>query len=157
MRGLPLSVLIDNRVRYMRQQGEDVDLAREIRRVMETVEEVARFRAPKYLACYSDLVQDAAQERGDTLPEAFPDITMMLELGVPRTTDMSLINLGLSRASALAVAGFITDENLTPEQVRAWILERDISALGIPPFAVREVSRVLELHDGEDGTVSDAS
>jgi hypothetical protein len=53
---------------------------------MLDVEQIGRFHAPKYLSCYADLLSLALGE-DDALRQSFPDINMMLELGVSRITD----------------------------------------------------------------------
>lgn len=89
-------------------------------------------------------------ERGLALEGDMPDVTMMLELGVPRETDMALIGLGLSRATALAVSTFIPAEKLTAAECQAWFDTHDVEVLGLPAFAVREIQEVLHLRDEED-------
>jgi hypothetical protein len=63
MRGLPLAQLIANRITYLRGRNRQVKLPKEIRDVMRDVEQVARFQAPKYLACYSDILSLHAVDR----------------------------------------------------------------------------------------------
>lgn len=74
-----------------------------------------------------------------------PDITMMLDLGVPRLTDMGLLNAGLSRATAMAVATFIAAADLTSAQCLDWLHDRHVETLGLPAFALREVQEFLEV------------
>ena len=64
---------------------------------------------------------------------------MMLELGVPRPTDMSFISVGLSRATTRAIAEFVLDPFLSPAQCTAWIENVDVEQLELPAFAVREI------------------
>lgn len=142
MNGLPLSRLIDYRLRWKRNQGQQVNTAATIREVMSDVEKIARFHAPKFLACFNDVVSVRLGELGLSTEEQ-PDITMMLELGVPRLTDMGLINAGLSRASAMAVSPYISDPDLNSGECLTWLRERDVETLGIPAFALREIAQLL--------------
>jgi hypothetical protein len=143
MNGVPLARLIDSRIRWKREQFDEVNVAATIRETMSDVEKIARFQAPKYLSCFNDVVRHRMSELGSDLSDQ-PDITMMLELGVPRLTDMGLINAGLSRASAMAVAPFIAASDLTSAQCLDWLNDRDVQTLGLPPFALREVQELLE-------------
>lgn len=142
MNGVPLARLIDYRIRWKRDQSLKVNVAATIREIMSDVEKIARFVAPKYLSCFNDVVLYRMFELGAT-PSDEPDITMMLELGVPRLTDMGLINAGLSRATAMTISQFIAASNLSSAQCLAWLRERGVETLGLPAFALREVQELL--------------
>jgi len=139
MRGVPLSVIIDNRANWRRDQGEEVSYPRLIRQVMADVEDIARFEAPRYLSCYADVVAQAAGELGRQMDVDTVDIEMMLELGVPRPTDMSFISVGLSRATTRAISGFVLEPTLSPAECATWIETVDLEELELPAFAVREI------------------
>ncbi len=139
MRGVPLSIIIDNRAKWRRDQGKDVSYPRLIRQVMADVEDIARFEAPRYLSCFSDVVAQAAGELGRQIDGDGFDIEMMLELGVPRPTDMSFISVGLSRATTRAISEFVLDQSLSPDECIAWIEATDLEQLELPAFAVREI------------------
>jgi hypothetical protein len=141
MRGVPLSVMIDNRARWIRQQGDEVSYPKLIRRVMKDVESIARFEAPKYLSCFSDVVAEAAREIGQSIPDSV-EIDMMLELGVPRVTDMSFIALGLSRATVIAISKDVPEDRWSPSDCGAWIDSQDPEDLDVPNFAIRELREV---------------
>jgi helicase-like:DEAD/DEAH box helicase-like len=146
MRGVPLGVIIDNRAKHQRKQKREVSYPELIRKVMSDVEDIARFEAPKYLSCYADVVKQAAQELGHQMEEKDPvDIEMMLELGVPRLTDMSFISIGLSRAAARAIADFVRDPSFSSRQCIQWIESTDLEILELPPFAVREILALRQL------------
>lgn len=142
MNGIPLSRLIDYRIRWLRDNRRDAKPATTIRQVMADVEKIARFSAPKYLACFNDIVLFRLGELGIQVEDA-PDVAMMLELGVPRVTDMGLINAGLSRASAMAVSPFISTPDLDGPACLVWLRERDIETLDLPAFAHREIAALL--------------
>lgn len=139
MRGVPLNVIIDNRARWRRDQGQEVSYPGLIRKVMADVEDIARFEAPRYLSCYADVVAQAAAELGRQMDVDVVDIEMMLELGVPRPTDMSFISVGLSRATTRAIAEYVLDPSLSPAQCTAWIENIDVEQLELPAFAAREI------------------
>ena len=81
----------------------------------------------------------AAQELGRQINVDTVDIEMMLELGVPRPTDMSFISIGLSRATTRAIAEFVMDPALSPAACTAWIENVDVEQLELPAFAAREI------------------
>jgi hypothetical protein len=144
MRGRPLATLISERIRYNQRSGRAAAVPPLIRQVMTDVEQYARFQAPKYLACYLDIlryhVTSAGGEAGD---EDFPDVSMMLELGVSRTTEVSLMALGLSRTSTVALSEYIVPDELTPSEALAWLRERDLATLPLPALVRREIAERL--------------
>lgn len=144
MRGVPLRVIIDNRARNRRQRGMTVVYPQLIRKVMEDVEDIARFEAPRYLACYSDVVAAAASALGTANFPSNVEIDMMLELGVPRITEMAMISLGLSRATTMAISEQLVSDAMTPAACADWILHSVPEELDIPRFAVRELADVQD-------------
>jgi hypothetical protein len=141
MRGYPLPRLIEERISYLKLSG-DVKLPKVIRETMQDVEQEARFRAPKYLACYSDLLQLHLKRVGRESEAAeMPDVSMMLELGVSRDTHVSLMALGLSRTSAVALGEYIVEDELTREQCVQWLHEQDLAQLDLPILVRQEIVR----------------
>lgn len=152
MRGRPIPWLVNERIDYERSRKPDsFSSAKCIRAVLDDVEQVARFRAPKYLACYADIVDVIAPPVAGGTPR--PDVTMMLELGVSRGTDVSLMSLGLSRTATTHISEFIADGHLTPMEALHWLAEQNLSSLGVPAMIVREVEDVVRrarLRSGSD-------
>jgi hypothetical protein len=144
MRGYPLARIIRERYDFYRQRNQARPLDPLIRETMGDVEKYARFEAPKYLSCYLDILNLETAARGITAPAATMDIEMMLELGVSRTTEVSLMSLGLSRASVLALSGLIDEDVLTPTDAQAWAAGLDVESLDLPVLIAREIGRVQE-------------
>jgi hypothetical protein len=143
MRGFPLARLIADRINYLERKKREYKLPNEIRDVMRDVEQVARFKAPKYLACYTDVLALHFQQQGrGEIPE-LPDISMMLELGVSRVTEVSLMALGLSRTSAIALSEFIIDDELGRDEVRKWVQQNRGVQQGLPALVRREIDDVF--------------
>lgn len=140
MRGVPVSLIIEGKAKYRREKGQDVSYPQLIREVLVDIENVARYEAPKLLACYSDVVLHAAGKLNRIPPEQVDDVELMLELGVPRRTDMSLMSLGLSRSTTRSIADFIALDNMTPEACADWIVNTDPERLDLPRFAIRELA-----------------
>ena len=150
MRGLPLAVLIAERIRYESTRPRPPSIATSIRRTMADVEKIARFEAPKYLACYLDLLRVDFERRGieDQLID-LPDVAMLLELGVSRMTELSMISLGLSRTTAVALSEHIIDDELDKSDCLRWLRQRDIEALGLPVLVQLEIEALLERRPAE--------
>jgi hypothetical protein len=147
MRGYPLSRLISERITFLRTRtkGKRPDAAAVIRDTMDDVEQIARFAAPRYLACYQDVFAFHLAEKGETPSITTDELTMMLELGVSRTTEVSLMSLGLSRTSAIALSELITADQLTPEQALAWLRAQVVEQLGVPVLVQNEIAEILKL------------
>lgn len=139
MSGMPLARLIDQRL-----SNSAKALPAVIRDVMSDVEKVARFQAPKYLACYLDLLRVHAQDLGEENLGELPDITMMLELGVSRVTEVSMMALGLSRPATIAMSGFINDDAMTPSEVLTWLQSQNFDGLNLPVLVRREVQARIQ-------------
>lgn len=139
MRGRPLSLLIANRLSYMRRSGRQFKLPNEIRQVLTDVEQFARFQGPLYLACYADTLATAMPTN-----ESLPDIAMMMELGVSRTTELSMMSIGMSRTSAVALSEHIIEDELDPVECIAWIEDHDLEAIGLPALVVAEITRAVD-------------
>jgi hypothetical protein len=146
MRGLPLSRLINDRIRWEKDHETGASLAATIRAVLNEVEQIARFEAPRSLACYTDLlrVHFHAIERPDLAARLRDDLHLMLEFGVSIPTQVSLIGLGLSRTSAVLLGDLITDDQLNEAATLAWLTTGVWREADLPVLVRAEVERVLE-------------
>jgi hypothetical protein len=149
MRGYPLARLIADRIRFARERGLGGTTAAAIRSVMEDVEQIARFEAPKGLACYMDLLRIYLQEVGrEDLISDFPDIGLLLELGVSQQTQVSLIGLGLSRTSAIGLSELIAADDLTEDGAIQWLSSntRLWREADLPGLVKQEIETVFANH-----------
>jgi hypothetical protein len=143
MRGFPLAQLIASRLRFRGNPNDEREIASVIRETMADVEQVARFEAPKYLACYLDVLAFNLHERGrEDVAATMPDLNMMLELGVSRATEVSLMALGLSRTSVIAISQFIIEDELTREEALTWLRAQELEVLDIPALVREEIDRI---------------
>lgn len=149
MRGFPLARLIQDRIDYVAKKRKRSDDAIEIRAVMNEVEQIARFEAPRGLSCYCDVLRQHLREveREDLLNQ-LPLFSIFLELGVNQQTQISLIGIGLSRTSTIAISELITADWLTESQVLQWLeSNREFwSHASLPALVKREIEQVLEQH-----------
>lgn len=113
MRGYPLARLISSWIGSLEKRKKPVRLAAEIRSVMSDVENVARFIAPKYIGCYVDVLRAFfAANHHNEYESQLSDISLQLELGASTPTQISLIGLGLTRTTAVEIAGLIANSEL---------------------------------------------
>lgn len=145
MRGHSLAQLISTREKAYIEKGYSVDLPELIRSTMDDVETIARFQAPKYLSCYVDLLKHflSSIDRHDLLDDIM-ELNVLLEFGVSQMTQLSLIGLGLSRSTAIALSELISDTSLNEEQCVAWLLSNEWMTEGMPELSKREVEKILE-------------
>ena len=140
MKGYPLSVLIQQSQKYWKSK-KNIHLV--IREVMKDVEEYARFKFAKYSSCYIDVLRYylTNSDRHD-LSSTIPQLNMWLEFGVSQQTQISLISLGLSRNTSIALSEYIASDNLNRADCLAWISENDISLLEISPIMIEEILNI---------------
>jgi superfamily II DNA/RNA helicase len=153
MRGLPLGRIINNRIRYLTRRGQSFSISSAIRNTMRDVEDVARFRAPKYLAAYVDVLRHHLRQLGreGLLPESLT-FDLYLEFGVSTKTLLSLIGIGLSRTSAVAINEFLASDDLSEEEVFERLKERRWQGYNIPNIVKREIGRIVERRTAMPGT-----
>jgi superfamily II DNA/RNA helicase len=150
LKGFSLAEMIKRNIAYHRKHEKSYNLPRLIRNTMELVEQIARFKAPKYLSAYVDVLNLHLQATGRTdLIERDLDLGTQLEFGVSSRTLLSLMELGLSRMSSVALYEKIAKDDLSKEDCVRWVAEREMQFEGmdIPAIIVREIREKL-LPDG---------
>lgn len=140
MNGMPLHRLIE-------QRAASHPLAQAIRDVMADIENVVRFQSAKYLACYNDVLDIYLKEKGEIGNGPNFDVTMMLELGVSRQSQVVLMSVGLSRTTTLAIADLIPSDDWTPQEATAWLKETDFKSVAIPAALKREIATLVGQKD----------
>ncbi|HEX6860510.1 MAG TPA: DEAD/DEAH box helicase [Caulobacteraceae bacterium] len=146
MRGLPLRRLIANQIRVLENRGREVRIPAVIRQVMKDVEEVARFQAPKFLSCYTDILRQHLNEIGRAdLSDDFVNLNLLMEFGVPGGTQLSFMGLGLSRTTAIALAELVADDKLSEDECRDWLGLGLWEEFDLPNLVKREIRTALSL------------
>jgi len=130
MRGEPLTQLVNEAVKFKlkvakqsaTKKPEQAVIDAAIREMFTTIEQTIRFKLVQWAKAYVDLLRFALTEanRSDLVAQVY-DFSLALELGVSTTTGRSLVEFGLSRISAAAIAALITDSSFTPGKVKAWL------------------------------------
>lgn len=148
LQGYSLARIIRDSIEWHKKAKKTFKLPLLIRETMELVEQIARFKAPKYLSAYMDVLHLHLREigRADLIDDDL-DIGTQLEFGVSSMTLLSLIELGLSRMAAVALYEKIAYDSLNKEGCIAWISEREhqFHSMDIPAIIIREVSDCLAL------------
>ncbi|MEJ1240584.1 DEAD/DEAH box helicase [Chryseolinea sp. T2] len=146
MRGMSVRRIIDARHKAV----PDEDIHTTIRTVLQDIESIARYKAPKFLSCYNDILRIHLERIGRSdLVDEIQDISLFLEMGVNTKTELSLINLGLSRTSSVELKEYISDDSLDEQQCLAWIRDsgNDWQSKDLPALVKREISRVVSIHN----------
>lgn len=147
LKGVSLAAMIRRNIEYHRKNGRTFKLPTLIRQTMEFVEQIARFKAPKYFSAYMDVLDLHLRAIGrDDLIEGGLDIGTQLEFGVSSRTLLSLMELGLSRMSAVALYEKIARDDLDKDQCLAWVAERSdqFAGMDIPAIILREIRERLQ-------------
>jgi len=155
LKGLSLAAMIGRNIEYHRHYRKPYKLATLIRSTMELVEQTARFKAPKYLSAYMDVLNLHLREIGrEDLIDHDLDIGTQLEFGVSSRTLLSLMELGLSRMSAVTLYEKIARDDLSKEGCLAWVAERrsQLEGMDMPAIIVREVRDKLLPEDSDQST-----
>lgn len=145
MQGQPISKIIIARKRALPSES----IHNTIRQVLQDIESVARYKAPKYLSCYNDLLHHFLQSIGrNDLADEVEDITLYLEMGVNTKTQLSLLNLGLSRTSAVELKTFITADDYMEQDCLDWLQNpnNNWQSRNLPEIVKREITKILKIH-----------
>lgn len=146
LKGQSLAEIIRRNIAWHQEVKRSYKLPTLIRDTMALVEQIARFRAPKYLSAYMDVLHLHLRSIGrEDLIDHGLDIGTQLEFGVSSRTLISLMELGLSRMSAVALYEKIARDDLGQEECRAWVVERadQLEGMDIPAVIVRELRERL--------------
>lgn len=147
MNGHTVARIINDREKYNKNKGNSYKISSLIRNVLDDIENIARFRAPKYLACYNDVLCHVLSMNNQThLADHLKDVQLSLEFGVNIKTQLSLIALGLSRTSAIEISEFISNSDLNQNEVLRWLKENDLSNKDIPNLVLVEIEELLSKH-----------
>ncbi|BBU42840.1 DEAD/DEAH box helicase [Pseudomonas putida] len=146
LKGYSLSKIIRDSIDWHEGANKAFKLPELIRSTMELVEQIARFRAPKYFSAYIDVLHLHLREinREDLIDDGL-DIGTQLEFGVSSTSLLSLMELGLSRMTAVALYEKISRDDLSREGCIEWLQERanQLHAMDLPTIIIREITELL--------------
>ena len=149
MRGKRIGEVITNMIRVRRTQQSDVtdadfNYSPIIRETFNRIEEVARFKALKYLSVYIDVLRfhfTGVGRENDFSEDLKMDL--FLEFGVGTITLLTLIGIGLSRSSAIELSEFLGRSELTEEEVLQELQTGEWEKLDLPRIVRREIRETL--------------
>ncbi len=146
MRGYGLARIISDNIRWNKEHQTNKKLAPIIRDTMREIEEFARFRFLKYTTCYLDVLKYYYESTGkiDAI-EKIPQISLWLEFGASKTTQISLMSMGFTRAAALELSDLIVHDDYDKAKCISWLKQNDVYSMDISPTILQEVEKVLSL------------
>lgn len=140
IRGYKLSFIISQSIKYWNKQKPNKTRDSIIRGVMSDIEEFARFKFAKYSACYMDILQLVLKEKNkEHLLDDIPDLTMWLEFGVSEKTQLSFIELGLSRNTAILLSEYSPRSDMSRKECKEWIKEQDLESFELSRILIDEI------------------
>jgi len=149
MKGEPLTQLVAEAVKYKKKVAQQTNnrpltqaaIDGAIRDMFTLIEQTIRFKLVQWAKAYVDLVKYVlAQEGLDDMVRQVYDFSLALELRGSTRTGRSLVEFGLSRITASAIASLITDSSLSSDQVRSWFLQQSESLMQqLSPLVVTEL------------------
>ena len=149
MRGKSIRAIISNMIEVRRKkqsnvEDSDFNYSPIIRETFKRIEDVARFKAPKFLSAYIDVLRFHFAEigRADNFPEDLK-FELFLEFGVGTTTLLALIGIGLSRSSAIELSEFLGRSELTEEEVLRELQTGEWEKLDLPRIVRRDIRETL--------------
>lgn len=145
IRGYKLSFMIAKSIKYWKKKNPNKKRDSIIREVMSDIEEFARFKFAKYSSCYMDILQLVLREKNKLdLLEEIPDLTMWLEFGVSEKTQLSFIELGLSRNTSILLSEFTPRSDMSRNECKLWLPEQDLESFQFSSILINEIIEKLK-------------
>ncbi len=146
LRGYGLARIISDNIRWHKKANTGKGVPTIIRETMRDIEEYARFRFLKYTTCYIDILKLYLGTRGDYESiEKIPQLSLWLEFGASKVTQITLMSMGFTRTAALELSDLIVDENFDKEKCLWWFSKNDIHSMDLPAPVIAEAERILKL------------
>lgn len=146
LRGYGLARIISDNIRWHKKANTGKSVPTIIRETMRDIEEYARFRFLKYTTCYIDILKLYLGTRGDYESiEKIPQLSLWLEFGASKVTQITLMSMGFTRTAALELSDLIVDDNFDKEKCLWWFSKNDIHSMDLPAPVIAEAERILKL------------
>ena len=155
-----LPAIIQKRKKYYEEKGKPEPFNTTVRKVFNDIDLYARYKVPKLLSCYVDVMNYFFKQiKFDCSEEQNKDIAMFLEYGINKKTQASMILLGLSRSTIFEIESIKTedgkkllaDENYNEEEALNWLkgnIEFIEENSNMPKLLLEEIHEViLSYHD----------
>ena len=146
LRGYGLARIISRNVDWYAKNNPEKSLSAIIRETMQEIENYARFSFLKYVSCYIDVLKHYFRsiEQEDYINQ-IPNLSLWLEFGVSKETQISLMSLGFTRATALEISELMVVENWDKVHCLKWLRETNLEALEFSPLMLKEIRRILDV------------
>lgn len=158
MRFKNLPFIIQRRITYKKDNGKPESFNASVRNVFKDIDLYARYKVPKLLSCYVDVMNyffkqiDYTAEYDKTI-----DIAMFLEYGINKKTQASMIILGLSRSTIFELENLKNNDNnnllnnndLSEEEALRWLIDNLQTIELIPKFPkllIDEIKEVINVY-----------
>lgn len=96
-------------------------------------------------SCYIDILRYFLEinQRTDLINN-IPQLNLWLEFGVSEKTHLSLLSLGLSRNTVIALSDrYITNTQMSQQECINWLKQLDLEALEISSIIKEDIKRIL--------------
>lgn len=147
MTGKPLSYLIRKSFESYQNNPKYRDrktLRVVIREVMDNVENFVRYRFAKDSSCYIDILRYFLELHNRTdLLEDIPHLSLWLEFGVSQKTHLSLLSLGLSRNTVIALTEYIVNTQMSKDESLSWLRQQNLEQLELSKILIEDVKKIL--------------
>ena len=146
MRGYGLARIISDNIKWNNEHNTNKNLASIIRDTMREIEEFARFRFLKYTACYLDVLKYYFESTNNSEAiKQIPQISLWLEFGASKSTQISLMSMGFTRTAALELSDLMVFDDYDKAKCINWFNKNDVHSMDILPTILQEVDKVLNL------------
>ena len=146
MRGYGLARIISDNIKWNKEHNTNKKLASIIRDTMREIEEFARFRFLKYTTCYLDVLKYYFESTNNSEAiKQIPQISLWLEFGASKSTQISLMSMGFTRTAALELSDLMVSDDYDKAKCINWFNKNDVHSMDISPTILQEVDRVLSL------------
>lgn len=146
LRGYGLARIISENINWHKKAKTGKSVSAIIRETMRDIEEYARFRFLKYTTCYIDILKHYLGSKGDYESiEKIPQLSLWLEFGASKVTQITLMSMGFTRTAALELSDLMVDENFDKDKCIWWFTNNDIHSMDLPAPIVSETERILQL------------
>ena len=150
--------IIQRRITYNEKHNKKESFNTSVRTVFNDIDNLARYKVPKLLSCYVDVLNYFFKQINKEIPEEQnKDIAMFLEYGINKQTQASMIILGLSRSTIFELESLededgnliLNNENMTEAEALQWLKDNiqkiEENSL-IPKLLIDEIHDTLDAY-----------
>lgn len=148
--------IIQRRIKYNEKHDRNESFNASVRAVFNDIDNLARYKVPKLLSCYVDVMNYFFKQIDKEIPEEQnKDIAMFLEYGINKKTQASMILLGLSRSTIFELESIkdedgnliLSNENMSEAEALQWVKD-NIKMIEegdlLPKLLIAEINDMLK-------------